>query len=57
MTFRSLDKKVAMGEETNKDVEPEKVESEPLDGDEIDKIVVGNAPYGHAPDGTLWKLQ
>lgn len=48
-----------MGEETNKDVEPEKVESEPepLDGDEIDKIVGGNAPYGHAPDGTLWKLQ
>ena len=48
-----------MGEEANKDVEPEKVESEPepLDDDEIDKIVGGNAPYGHAPDGTLWKPQ
>ncbi len=51
-----------MDEKTNKDVEPEKVESEPLesellDDDEMDKIVGGNAPYSHAPDGTPWKPQ
>ena len=46
-----------MGEKTNKDLEPEKVESEPLDDDEMDKIVGGHAPYGNAPDGTPWKPQ
>lgn len=46
-----------MGEKTKKDVEAEKVESEPLNDDDLEKIVGGNAPYGNAPDGTPLKPQ
>lgn len=46
-----------MDEKTNKEVEAEKTEAEPLDDDEMEKIVGGTGPHtpphGYAPDGTI----
>lgn len=42
-----------MGEKTNKEVEAEKAEDEPLDDDELEKIAGGTTPYNYAPDGKI----
>ena len=46
-----------MDEKTNKEVEAEKAEVEPLDDDELEKIVAGTGPNtpppGYAPDGKI----
>ena len=45
-----------MGEKTKKNIEPEKVEAESLDDEELEKIVGGagpSAPPSYAPDGTI----
>ena len=41
-----------MGEKTNKEVEPEKTEAEPLDDEELEKITGGTGP-SYAPDGRI----
>ena len=43
-----------MGEKTNKEVEAEKAEAEPLNDDELEKITGGGtAPQNYAPDGKI----
>lgn len=46
-----------MDEKTNKEVEAEKAEVEPLDDDELEKIAAGTGPNtpppGYAPDGKI----